>query len=416
MSRDRIGLHIASFRRIRGLSQRQLAARVTEYRIPGRTGRDVKPITREYISMIESGRRAIVKRDLLTAFTLALGVTVTDLTGQPYPPKITGDLDFFTTVPNIRRALDDPEKPITPRPLDALDALCDAAMRARMRCDIDGLGGTLPPVLAEARALYLHTHDPRAGQLLVRGLVTGSLALKPAGWLDLAIRMADLADRYAQELGDPVACAAAAFAVAQCALTDDNRQRSLRVSVGAIDALHTGQLPLSRMADAAAWAGLLHLHAALTCASGHDDDQAQMHLAAADGWATQSTGDPWRMEFCPANVDTWRVGIAVESGNPDEAPTLARHVDVGQLRTPHRRARLHMDTGRAQFMVGDSGGAIRSLLAADNEAPGDLRHRVPVVEIVAHLVHNVPPRGGSVELLELARRVGVDPAARAVED
>jgi hypothetical protein len=115
------------------------------------------------------------------------------------------------------------------------------------------------------------------------------------------------------------------------------------------------------------------------------------------------------MEFTGANVGTWAVGIALENGHPERAPELARRVDANQLRTAQRRSRLHLDTGRAQFIAGDNDAAVLSLLEADRAAPHDLRSRPTAVEMVAHMVRDAPRRGGSEALRDLAIRVGVDP-------
>ena len=115
------------------------------------------------------------------------------------------------------------------------------------------------------------------------------------------------------------------------------------------------------------------------------------------------------MEINPANVGTWAVGIALENGQPERAPQLARLVDPNGLKTKYRRSRLHYDTGRGLYVAGDTDGAIRALLAADREAPGDLRQRAAAVEIVQQMIRDAPQHGGSETLRDLAVKVGVNP-------
>lgn len=404
MARESIGLRVARWRDTAGLTQQQLADRVATH-----LGRE--RVSQAYISMIENGRRAVDRRHLLLALSRGLGVAVTDLTGQPYPPTARIDLDSYMVVPAIREALDEPDEPIAPRPLHQLAYAADRAMAARMECDFPGLGAHLPGLLTESRLLW-DAGDAEAGRLLVQAAVTGSLMLKPAGWIDLAVRLAELADRVADQLGDPVCVAAARFALAQCALAGGNRRRSLLLATSAADALDgAGRSRSGLLNDAMAWVGMLHLHAALTAASLHLADEAEAHLAEAAAQAAQVDGDPWRMEFTTANVDTWRVGVALENGEPERAPELARRVNPGDLRTKQRRARLFLDTGRGLFIAGEPDRSVAALLAADDAAPGDLRNRPSAVEIVAQMVRDAPVRGGSEELRDLAVRVGVDPSA-----
>lgn len=390
-----IGLRVAYYRDLAGMSQRDLAAKVGK--------------TQAYISQIENRKRIVDKRSMLDALAAALGVSTNDLTGQPYTPITVTDLETYQVVPRVRAALEENEdEPVTPRPIGELEVMVDQAMAARMGCDVPALGRYLPDAIAELRHLWFQTGDRTAGELLVKALVTGSLALKAAGWVDLGIRLAELADTVATSHGDPVCIAAAKFAVAQCALTTGNRRRSARLVIAGADELdrmtRRGKLPPMLFNNVIAWQGILHLHAALSTA-GTPDGDPQAHLAAAAALAPRVTGDPWRMEFSPDNVGVWNVGITLETGNPDMAPSLARRVNINGLRTKQRRSRLWLDTGRAAYITGDHEAAIRYLLRADETAPGDLRQRPTAVEIVGHLVHESGIR--NEQLRDLAVRVGI---------
>ncbi len=404
MARESLGLRVARWRDIAGMTQQQLADRVAEF-----LGRE--QLTGAYISMIENGKRAVDKRTLLLALAAGLGVAPTDLIGQPYPPTARVDLDSYAVIPAIREALDgEGDWSMPPRTPAQLGFAADLAMGARMACDWRGFGAHAPALLAETRVLFADRADERTGRLLVQAAVTAALMLKPAGWIDLAVRLAELADTVAARIGDPVCVAAARFTLAQCALTTGSRSRSYRTASAAVDALadQFGGLKAMRN-EGVAWLGMLHLHAALTAASLHRADDAAAHLRGAEALARQAQGDPWRMEFSRANVGTWAVGVALENGEPEQAPALARRVNVADLRTPQRRARLHLDTGRGWFATGDTERAVAELLAADDAAPGDLRNRTTAIELVLQMVRDAPVRGGSDALRELAVRVGVDP-------
>lgn len=406
-TRKGIGRNVLMWRTISGMTQQQLAEALGVA-----LGRESFSAT--YISRIENDQREVTKRTVLIGLARALKVSVTDLTGQPYAPTARADLDAFMLAEAVRVALDGPDEVPVPRPIEQLAFAADRAMGARMHCDLPALGAHLPGLLIDSQTLFFGGGEERAGELLVQAAVTGSLALKPVGFVDLAIRLADLAVTVAQRIDDPVCMAAAKFARAQCALAAGNRRRSYDLTVDGFGGLDG--LPRARRMHQLAWTGLLHLHAALTAASLHRPDDAESHLAAAEETARHVEGDPWRMEFTLANVRTWRVGVALENGEAGRAPELARQVDISDLRTPQRRARLKLDLGRGLYLAGQHHAAVRALLAADTEAPGDLRHRATAVQTVVQLVKDAPPSGGSPALRELAKRCGVTAESLAEDD
>ncbi|WP_405107638.1 helix-turn-helix domain-containing protein [Micromonospora sp. NBC_01405] len=387
---DYIGLRVASWRDAAGMTQQQLADRVG--------------VTASYISMIESGRRPVTKRSRLIALASALGVSVTDLTGQPHPPRSEDDLAIYATVPSLRGALDDdPEAPGHSLDPAVLRASVGQAMAARMACDYKALARLLPGLVGATRQLTDSGH-PDGPRLFVRAAVTTVLAIKPFGYIDLAARYAERAELAATFAG-PAEVAAAAFAAAQSALssgTHGGRRRSLAVATSAAERLgDTGD------DEALTWYGMLHLHSAMSAASlGTGDPDG--HLAEAENAARRAGSDPWRMEFTPANCGIWRVGVAVENGSPERAPEQARRVDRSQVRTPNRRCRLHLDAGRGWYAAGDQDRAVLAFLEADNASPAELRSRPSVREIVGQMVRDARRRG-SPELRDLAIRIGIDP-------
>jgi hypothetical protein len=308
--------------------------------------------------------------------------------------------------------LSDSDTPIEPRSIRELTDVADLAMSARMHCDMQALGQHLPGLLAETRLLWFQDSDPAAGDLLVKACVTGTLALKAAGWIDLAIRMSELATTVAAMRG-PIELAAARFVAAQCVLATGSPGQAARLSQQGIadltDVTRT-QLPPNMLEQARGWLGMLYLNAALALAPVSPDD-ADGHLAAGEVVLRTVRTNVDRMEPTVANARLWGVGIALENGNPEAAPDLARRITVTDLLTPQRQARLHLDTARGFHARGDHTSAIRQLLLAERAAPHDLRARPQAVDMTLHMLHQVPVRGGSSELVELAHAIGVDPNA-----
>lgn len=386
---DYIGLRVARWRDISGLTQQDLANAVG--------------VTSAYISMLENGRRPVTKRSLLIALASALQVSVTDLTGQPTAPRSSDDLAIYAAVPALRGALDDDPAADRLPSLADVASRTDAVMSARMACDYQRLARLLPALVADTRQLA-NAGEEHALPLFVRTAVTASLAIKPFGYVDLSARYAERAEVAATRLGRPVERAAAAFALAQTALasgTTGGRRRSLVTAINAAERIgDDGD-------DGLTWYGMLHLHAALSAASLGAGDSGR-HLTEAGAAARRAGSDPWRMEFTPENVAIWRIGVAVENGEPERAPEYARQVDRSRIRTANRRARMHIDTGHGWYAAGDQGRAVRSFLEADEASPAELRSRPSVRELVGQMVRD-SRRRGSDELRELATRVGVDP-------
>lgn len=397
--RQGIGLRVAQWRALTGISQEELGRRAGGYSKP-------------YISLIENGRRPVNSRTLLADLARGLGIEIHHLTGQPYTPTSDTDLLNYTIVPLVRTALDDPDEEVQVRSAADLDLAAARAMSARMQCDMTAIGEILPGLITETRQLWYANGDPTAGMNLVKALVTGALAFKAAGHIDLAIRMAERAADVADALGHPIAIAAARFTTAQCALATGNRRRSARIAgLGADDLdryARTPSLVPSLRNDAYGWMVMLHLHAALSEA-GIEGGDAAGRLATAGTLSQRVSGNPWLMEPSQENVDTWAAGVALENGQPERVAELVRRIDVNKLLTAQRRSRVFLDAGRGLFLTEDYAGATRQLLRADAAAPGDLRNRATAVEAVTFMIRH--SRAGSEELRDLAVKVGVDAEA-----
>jgi transcriptional regulator with XRE-family HTH domain len=396
--RTGIGLRVTQLRGLADISQQELGRRAGGY-------------SKQYISQIENGQRPVNTLALLADLAHGLGVEIHHVTGRPYAPTSEADFLNYTVVPLVRTALDEPDQEVEVRSAADLELAADRAMAARMHCNMYVIGETLPGLLTETRQLWYATGDQNAGMLMVKGLITGALAFKAAGHVDLAIRMAERAADIAEALGHPIALAATRFTTAQCALTTGNRRRSARIAgLGADDLdryVRTPGLVPSLRNDAYGWMVMLHLHAALSEAGIDGDTSGRMSTAAA--LAQRVTGNPWLMEPTPTNVDTWKVGVELESGRAERVPELARRINVADLLTPQRRSRVFLDWGRGLFLDGDYAGATQQLLRADAAAPGDLRNRGTAVEAVIHMVRH--SRVGSEDLRDLAVKVGVDVGA-----
>lgn len=391
--RDYIGLRISRWRDTARMTQQELA--------------DAVGVTREYVSRVENGHKAVTDRRLLYGFASALGVSVTDLTGQPTPPRSRDELAVYSAAPALRGALDDEPEDTSPITLSVLVAEVDRAMAARMACDYQTLSTLLPALVMDTRRLAnAGGDDARRGlELFVRATFVSALTIKPFGYVDLSARLAERAQLAAATLGTPVEQAAADYAMAQTALasgTIGGRRRSLTIAAAAADTI--GDVAGG---EALSWYGMLRLQAALSAATLGQPDDAAAHHAEAQAAAERAGSDPWRMELTPANVGVWRVAEALED-DPGRADEYGQQVDRSGLRTRQRLAHLHISCGRGSYLGGRPDKAVRQFLQADDVAPSELRSRPSVREIVGQMVRDAR-RHGSPELRELAIRLGIDP-------
>ncbi|NUS73278.1 MAG: helix-turn-helix domain-containing protein [Corynebacteriales bacterium] len=383
-----IGRRVRKWRTIIGLTQQQLADRVG--------------VSGAYISMLEKGDRAVTKRTLLLKLAEALSVNVTDLTGQPYMPTTSGELTAYRAASAIRHALDDDHTP-EQRPLSEVERQVPELFRARMACDHAKLFTLLPSLLTETRAHTNIAADEesrrRALKALIQVCFTGSMGLHAVGYLDLSVRLAERAEQAADLLDEDAERLAAKFATAQALWATGVKQRSATVAARAVHAT------ADESSEVLALRGMLHLHAALTTATVSKVD-AMAHLGEAEELARVTNDDSWWVEFTTANIGVWRTLVAIESGDVQAAPGLARKVEVHRLRTNHRRSRLYLNAARGHHIAGDVDRAINAILMADEIAPESIRTKPVALEMVGHMARTTPGRSG---LAELVRRFGVDP-------
>ncbi|HYJ33797.1 MAG TPA: helix-turn-helix transcriptional regulator [Candidatus Binatia bacterium] len=381
-----IGRQVRRFRLAGGMSQQQLA--------------DAAGLSQPFISKIESLKKPVTSRHTLLALAEALHVPSQELLGIPLPASTREDLVSLSAVAGIRAALDYPDEPVIWRPRRELVVLARTIMAARMACDYGLISAGLPALLAETRAAHDAGHR-WAGPLLVRGLVAGSLTLRPIGWQDLAMRLAEAARRVATDTGHADDYAAAEFAYAQALLASGSRRRARSVAVQAADALP----PTERV-----WAGMLHLHAGLCASSAGEQGGAASHFEQAETLAATPGDevDPWLMEFTRDNVRTWRIAGALEANgtDPDRAVNLSLQVNRTHLVTRQRASRFDMDAGRAWYLAGKPERAVAFFLRAHEVAPQETRTRSSVREIVGQMQRDARG-GGSAELRRLVQAMGV---------
>jgi transcriptional regulator with XRE-family HTH domain len=395
MAEDFVGRNVALWRRRRGMTQQVLA--------------DLCGVSQAYVSMLEHGQRAIDKRSTVIALAEALRVSVTELTGQPYPPVDPIHERATAAVPAVRAALVRlayGDVPAPRRPLETAIGAADALSLARRRCDYTTAIGNAASLLLELAA---HVEGPEgriSRRVLTMVLHDVSFVLKHLGYEDLAYRAGGLCASQAALTEDPALVGLADYTRLQV-LAPESRQLGQQLAGRAIDFLsdHLASKPAREIY------GQLHLTAGWADALAGRTGNAEVHLDEAEHIAA-GLGEPvdggfGRTNFGPTNVAQWRASIAIETGDPGRAVALATQVDPHNITAPSRAAAFHIDHGNALAQIRRDQDALVAFLTAERVAPQRVRLNSTVRDAVGVMIRRSRRAAGGTGLQAMASRFGL---------
>lgn len=391
---ETIGARIAVERKMRGLTQHQLAARAH--------------LSVSLLRKVEQGSRP-ASPALTSSVAKALGVEQGQLTGQPYYSGNPTTDALHALIPELRRELasyglppdDEPDVPITLPALAVRVAECSDLLYA---VNYVRAGEVLPELLRDLRTAAATTSGTDREQVMDMIRETCDNAKRLAydlGYPDLGLLAVSNEERAALEAGNPFAVAVTR-AVRAWTLTGSGAfDSAYRLLVKTADDLD-GDSPTRW----AVW-GWLNLQAALSTARAGDTERTWEHYAAAEHAAAEIGGerDDFRLSFGPGNVGIWGVGLAVEM---QDGPTaVARAADVVLPRQiPKARVGHHfMDLARGHLYNGNRAGALESLLTARRITPQQIRYNPMARETVYALAER--ERRSSESLRGLAVWMGI---------
>ena len=374
-------------------------------------------IRKQYLSMLELGQRGFNRRGLIEDLANALGCSVADLTGQPYPLVDRASADALVTLPEIGMALSDttlddvPDVPA--RPVEQLARLVD---RANDHCDQThyalsgrGLGALLTEL--HVHSVTGNTETRRAAlATLVEACRVAFGTAKNIGQPTIALLAGRRGYDAAQRLGDPALIGFAAQYRAIALMRQGERDRAAQLLTASIETLAGLADPTSADPAIAEAYGMLHLSSALNAARARRAADARDHLAEAEAIARR-TGErnTLRLHFGPTNTVVWSVAIGaeLEDGPVAYERATAEPINVQALGSANRVATLHFDFARA---LGQAHGsrdpeAIRHLDTADRIAPVLIRNDPIARDLVRVLDRRAKRRVW--ELDSLCNRFGV---------
>jgi transcriptional regulator with XRE-family HTH domain len=362
-----IGRRVATERKLRGLTQRQLAERAH--------------ISHSLLAKVESGH-APASGAFVLAVARALRVERGRLTGQPY---YSGDrrLDaVHDVVQDLRRevvAYRLPPDAEDDRPVPTVDGLRAAVAevsRLGHRADWLGLGARLPEVLWDLRVAshsYSGIDRERVMALFAVTYDATRLLAKKLGHKNLSSILVDRYEWAAGQSGDPLIVAVGEMKRVGLLRGVGEWRAAEQVVAGLRDRLepdlaNAGEPALSVF-------GFLHLESALTAARRGDADTTWDHLHEAERVAERVAPDrdDYRLVFNRSNVAIWGVSLAVELVDGRRAVERARMVHLDPSTPAERVGHHHIDLARGQLLYGDRQAALGSLLTARKIAPQQTR-------------------------------------------
>ncbi|MEU6476296.1 helix-turn-helix transcriptional regulator [Streptomyces sp. NPDC047017] len=401
-----LGRKVASYRKRRGLSQKEFAA------LLGRS--------EAWLSQVERGVRRIDRMTVLEKVADVLGVPAAELAAEaplmasPAEDASAGAdrLRLLLSTPHALKALLGEEQEGAAADMPALrtevERVWDLAHRGAY-ADLTELLEALVPRLESAARTATEADRADAFRVLAVmyqafGAALANMAEPEAAWVAI-----DRAVAAAERAGDPLLMAAGAFRLSIVFLGARRFEQAARVSGSAAEAL-TSVAGADRI-DAVALRGALTLQRALAAARLNLADDAYAYLRKARDLAEQvgEGRNDYNTEFGPANVSVHEVSVAVGLGDAGVALRAARRVDVSVL-SEERQARFHIDLAQAHAQRRQVDDAVSALLKAQELSPQLMNALPSAKQLVSDLL--LMGRPPSEALRRLAGELGAHGAHR----
>lgn len=388
-----LGRRVAFRRSKRGLSQKELGARINR--------------SESWVSQVERGARRIDRMSVLETLADALGVPVTELTpesnvvaaGSERPRSATLLSLALSSSYALQAVLSD-GAPVDVERLGSEAALAwDFAHDSRYE-DLSHLLGTLIPELEYAARKTTGVDRRRVCVAKARAYHAVAGVLSKMGETAGAWVAVDRAITAAEEADDPLLMAEGAFRLAIVFQSARRFDLAIRTAESAANAL--GRLTTAGEPEAVALRGALHLQLAVACARTNNGDEAYAYLSRARDAAAQLGADrnDYNTEFGPTNVMLHEVNIAIELGDAGHALRVAAKADTARL-SPERRARLLIDVARAHAQRRQLSLMVSTLRQAEQIASEQVQTHPLVRELVEDALRS--DQAGTSELRELAK-------------
>jgi transcriptional regulator with XRE-family HTH domain len=363
-------------------------------------------ITKGYLSKIENGNAVLERRKTIVAIAQALRVSVGDLTGDHFIAD-RANSEAHAAIPDIRIALMSTTLELphgaSSRTIEELGLETQRLAEARINCQDSLVGHALPPLLTDLHAAATTDSNDRrpALQSLVQATNSTAHFLKNLGAVDLAWVAAERGHQAAQILEDPLYLAAADYARAQALIGLGAYERADAIARNAVSMLTPESVASTEVY------GMNVLVTAFCSEMAGEDPEAALQEAQASAERIEPLNAFW-LNFSRANVNLWRLSIALEAGDHVKAAEVAAEVRPKDIPTKTRRLRFLVDHARALHALrGRDADVIQLINQAEKLGATRTRHNVWAREIVSEMVLRARRDAGGRELRGLADRMGL---------
>ncbi|MEA2493289.1 MAG: hypothetical protein QOJ29_1200 [Thermoleophilaceae bacterium] len=425
---DTIGYQLRRLRRLRGLTQEELADRAN--------------VSRDLVAKLEQGRRHTARITSLASLARALDVELSALVERAggVPEAEEGDATGVIALGGNALSWLAPERgaapapsghaprrpegfdklvaalvhrdvaPAVERPID-LAALTRGAASAKRNLQACRYALAIAELarLLSLSSMRAHELDGdrvlRVWALRAHACQTAAGVLLKLGHNGLALIAATRSMESAERSADQLVIGSSARVLAHAFLSSGHVREARMTATSAaakLDGLDRTHQQLSVL-------GSLLLRGAMAAARDGDRSAALELLDHADAVA-RSLGEDGNYRwtaFGPTNVLLHRVHVAVAFGDAGTALEHVRSIDVSRLAVVERRAVLHIDAARALVQLGKHADACHMLAVAERLAPEELTSRSSVRALIGGMARSAP-RSAQPTVRALAIRVGAD--------
>ncbi|TVT23529.1 helix-turn-helix transcriptional regulator [Amycolatopsis acidiphila] len=391
-----LGRRVASHRARRGLSQKELGAKISR--------------SESWVSQVERGARRIDRMSVLETLAEALEVPIGELAPEEnvvaaatQKPQAASSLSLALSSSDALHAVLSEKAPVD---IDALGARAEQAWDFAHGSEYENLSellGTLIPELEYAARKTTGADRQRACIAKAKAYHAAAGVLSKMDELAAALVAVDRSIAAAEEADDPLLMAAGAFRLAIVFQNARRQDLALRTASTAVNAL--ARLVEAGEPEAVALRGALYLQLAVASARTNQADEAYGYLERAREAASFLGVDrnDYNTEFGPTNVMLHEVNVAVELGDAGRALRVAAKADTSRM-SPERQGRLLIDVARAHAQRRQAEELTAALRRAFEVAPEQVRtHRV-VRELLDDALSS--DYGNTPELRELSHEIG----------
>lgn len=403
-----VGASIAAHRRVAGLTQVDLAARI---------GKSV-----QWVSAVEQGRKHAERLTDLVNIATVLGCTLDDLIGRPVDSLTSGTrrAPQAEAVAAVRAVIMRAAVPDT-EPRDVPE-LADVSTRVGEAWSIwhgspvahSTLGRLLPSLLDDSIAAYRRAADRRRAARPLAGayqITRQWLHHIPDG--ELAWIAADRAMSAAREADDPHLIALGAWALSASYRRAGQQDEATRLCLAAADELKARMDAPDRGAGIdphprlLADYGMLHLAAAVSSAQADDDNRAwALHRVADEAArAIGQTYDGWTA-FGRGNVDIHGLALSAELGRADAVVEYSARLHIDDVPSVERRTAALINTARGYVRRGEDEAAALMLMDAEKISQEEVHDSTLVRELLRELLYRDHARARPY-VRQLAQRAGL---------